>query len=106
MNNLLWKIFIKNYKSVTSLWEKEVKQNTLWKMIILKDNITTKHIKYKHKNTGTSGKPIHISGLQCFNSSRKCWKTVSSKPSFGLSVEIWSQFSSLVCVNYGDISML
>ena len=39
-----------------------------------KDNITTKYIEYKDKNTGTSCNSIRI------------WKTVSLKPSFGLSV--------------------
>ena len=38
----------------------------------IKGNITTKYIKYSHKNTGTRGKSIPISGLQCFNSSIKC----------------------------------
>ena len=38
----------------------------------IKGNITTKYIKYSHKNTGTRGKFIPISGLQCFNSSIKC----------------------------------
>ena len=66
----------------------------------IKGNITTKYIKYSHKNTGTRGKSIPISGLQCFNSSIKCWKPVSLKPSFDLSVEIQSQFSRLVCFNW------
>ena len=38
----------------------------------IKGNITTKYIKYSHKNTVTRGKSIPISGLQCFNSSIKC----------------------------------
>ena len=38
----------------------------------IKGNITTKYIKYSHKNTGTRGKFIPISGLHCFNSSIKC----------------------------------
>ena len=38
----------------------------------IKGNITTKYIKYSHKNTGTRGKFIPISGLQCFNSFIKC----------------------------------
>ena len=38
----------------------------------IKGNITIKYIKYSHKNTGTRGKFIPISGLQCFNSSIKC----------------------------------
>ena len=64
---------------------KEIKQNMLLKKIVLKGKITTKYIEYKHKNTGTSScKSIHISELQCFNSSTKCWKTVSLIPSFGL----------------------
>ena len=66
----------------------------------IKGNITTKYIKYSHKNTGTRGKFIPISGLQCFNSSIKCWKPVLLKPSFDLSVEIQSQFSRLVCFNW------
>ena len=73
---------------------KEIKQNT-WKKIFLKGNITTKNFEYKHKNTGTSScNSIPISELQCFTSSTKCWKAVSLKPSFPLSVEIWSYFSS------------
>ena len=72
-----------------------MKENKLWKKIILKDNIATKYIEYKHKNTGTSSsKSIRIAKLKCFNSSTKL---VSLKPSFGLSVEIWSQFSRLYC---------
>ena len=66
----------------------------------IKGNITTKYIKYSHKNTGTRGKSIPTSGLQCFNSSIKCWKPVLLKPSFDLSVEIRSQFSRLVCFNW------
>ena len=73
----------------------------LQKKIILKDNIVTKCIECKNKNTGTSScKSIHISELLCFNSSTKSWKTVSLKPSFGLSVEIWKWFSRLVCFNW------
>ena len=79
---------------------KEIKQNTLWKKIILKGNITTKYIEYKHKNTGTSScNCIRISRLQCFTSFTKCCKTVSLKPCFGLSVEIWSRFSRFVLCN-------
>ena len=41
----------------------------LWKKIILKDNIS-EYIESKHKNTGTSScKSIHMSELQCLNSS-------------------------------------
>ena len=67
-----------------------------------KSNITTECIEYKHKNTRTSScKFISISKLQHqINSSMKCWKTVSLKPSFGLSVERWSWLSRLVCFNW------
>ena len=83
--------------------ERKMMENKLWKKIILKDNIATKYIEYKHKNTGaSSSKSIRIAKLifnlllifMCFNSSTKL---VSLKPSFGLSVEIWSQFSRLYC---------
>ena len=40
-------------------------------MVILKGNIITEYIEYKHKNTGKS-KSIGKSGLQCFNSFMKC----------------------------------
>ena len=45
---------------VTRIWNienshrKEIKQNMLWKKIILKGNITTTYIEHKHKNTVTS----------------------------------------------------
>ena len=40
--------------------------------VILKANLTTKYIKYKRKNAGTSScKSIRISKLQCLNSSTK-----------------------------------
>ena len=55
--------------------------------MILKGNITTTSIEHKHKHTGTS-------------SSTKCWKTTSLKPSFECSVEIWSWFSRLICLNW------
>ena len=51
-----------------------------------KDNITTS-IEHKQKNTG-------------INSFTKYWKAASLKPSFRLSVEIWSRFSKLVCFNW------
>ena len=73
------------------------------KHIVKKDhwgNITTRYTEYKHKNTGTTCTSVHISRLQCFNPSTKFWKTVSLRPSFGLSVKIWSQFSRLVCFNW------
>ena len=77
------------------------RNKTSYKNIILKDNIATKYIEYKHKNTGTSScKSIGISQLQCFNSSTKCWKPVSLKPSFRLSVKLWSRFPRLVCFNW------
>ena len=62
------------------------------KKIILNGNITTSNvtansIEYNGKSTGT-------------NSSTKCWKAVSLKPSFAFSVEIWSWFSSLVCFSW------
>ena len=79
---------------------KEINQYILWKKIILKGNMATKYIEYKCKNTGTINcKAINISKLHCFSSSTKCWKTVSLKH-FGLSVEIWSQFSRLVCFDW------
>ena len=63
-------------------------------------------IEYKHKNTGTSScKSIRISKLQCFNSTTKCWKSVSLQTSFGLFVEIWSWFSKLVCFNWVRIEV-
>ena len=68
--------------------------------MILKDNVATKDIEYKHKNIETSScKSLCISELQCFNSSVKCQKTVSIKSSFWLSAEMWSRFSRLVCFN-------
>ena len=62
----------------------------LWKMIIVESSITTTFIKHKHRNTGTSAL-IHPVSLK---------KTVSLKPSLGLSVEIWSRFFRLVCFNW------
>ena len=41
------------------------------KKIILKGNVTTKYIEYKHKNTGTRCKFGRISRLQSFYSSAK-----------------------------------
>ena len=41
------------------------------KKIILKGNVTTKYIEYKHKNTGTRCKFGRISRLQSFCSSAK-----------------------------------
>ena len=79
---------------------KEIEQNMLWKKIILKNNITSKYIKHKHKNTGTSScKSIYISKWHCLNSHTKCWKPASLKPSFQLPVAIWSPFSGLICFN-------
>ena len=43
----------------------------LWKKINGEGNITTKYIKYKQKNTGTSCKSIGISRLQYFDSPTK-----------------------------------
>ena len=54
------------------LTRKRNKANHVIKKIILKGNIATKYVEYKHKNTGTSScKSIHIPELQCFNSSAK-----------------------------------
>ena len=39
------------------------------------------------------------------HSSMKCWKTVSLKPSLGLSVEIRSWFSKLLCFNFEYVTM-
>ena len=48
---------------------KEIKQNMLWKKIIVKGNIRTKYSEYKYKNTEISSfKSICISKLQCLNS--------------------------------------
>ena len=41
-------------KNIANLRGKELKQNTLWKMITLKGKIATTYIEHKHKNTGTS----------------------------------------------------
>ena len=41
--------------------------------------IVTVCVEYKHKNTRTSCNSIRISGLQRFNSSTECRKTVSLK---------------------------
>ena len=60
---------------ILKVYEEKNKENKFWKKIIVKGNITTKYIEYKHKNTGTSCKSICISGLQCFHSSTKFWKT-------------------------------
>ena len=88
------KIANKSCKKGLKYWNfkrKRDKAKQVTKKIILKDNIATKYIEYKHKTTGASScKSIHISKLQCFNLSTKCWKTVSLKSSFGLSVEIWN----------------
>ena len=81
-------------QDITNSWEKEIKRNTLWK------RITVKYIQYKHKNTGTSCNPIHLSGLQCFNSATECSKTPSLKSSCGLSIKLWSQFLWIVCFNW------
>ena len=78
----------------------EIKENTLWRKIILKGNTTIRYTEYKHKNTGASCTSVRTSCLQCFNSFPRCWKTVSLKPSFELSAEIWSRFSRLVCFNW------
>ena len=56
--------------------------------IILKGDITITYIEHKHKNWN-----------ECFNSSIECWKTVSLKLSFRLSVEMGSQHSKLVYFN-------
>ena len=60
---------------ILKVYEEKNKENKFWKKIIVKGNITTKYIEYKHKNTGTSCMSICISGLQCFHSSTKFWKT-------------------------------
>ena len=65
-----------------------MKEYTLRKEIILKDNITTRYIEYNHKNIGTSCTSVNKFRLQCFNLSTKCLKTVSLKPYFGLSAKI------------------
>ena len=86
-NTLLWKIFIKNYThfykglKYCKFTQKRNNAKHMKKKTILTGNITM-YIKYKHKNT------------------MKCWKTVSLKPSFGLTAEIWSQFSRLVLTEY------
>ena len=105
-NNLLQKIFIKNFKYIflqETKYYKFMRKKNEGKHIVKKDhwgNITTRYTEYKHKNTGTTCTSVHISRLQCFNPSTKFWKTVSLRPSFGLSVKIWSQFSRLVCFNW------
>ena len=94
---------VRRDENIVNSGGKEIKQNKFIRInkIILKDNIATNYIEYKHKNTVSSScKSIRISKLQCFNSSAKCWKIVSWKPSFGLSVETWSRFSRLVCFNW------
>ena len=46
-------IVTRNWNIANSCW-KEIKQNNLWKRIVLKGNIRTTYIEHKHKNTGTS----------------------------------------------------
>ena len=53
----------------------------LWKKMILKGNI-----KITHTHTHTHA--------------HKCWKTISLKPSFGLSFAIWSRLARSVCCNW------
>ena len=74
-------------------WPNQIAVKENWKKITLKSNITTKCIDHKDKNTETTCKSIQIPGLHCFNSSAKCWKMVSLKPSLGLS--LWNMKSIL-----------
>ena len=74
----------------------------LWKKIILKGNITARYTEYKHHNNETTCTSVSTSRFneqQYSNSSTKSWKTVSIKSSFGLPVEILSQFSRLIWFN-------
>ena len=77
VNNLLRKIFIKNYKEILlQFMPKTNKAEQIMKKIILKDNITTTYIENKHKNNETSAL-IHPRNVE-----------QQLKPSFRLSVEI------------------